>query len=124
MIMKKITVLFVQFFYQGLMFAETSTQDVENLDPYSVVWPDHAYAFTMHRREDVIDGKSVYTGVSYQIGGTYYHHDSKVETLDEVRKRPDCKILIQNMESNGWDLVVWNRFGGFPQPFGDRDVVL
>ncbi|ULQ47438.1 hypothetical protein JN531_003940 [Flagellatimonas centrodinii] len=123
--MKKITERFATFYSPGLLFAETSTVAVNSLDPLAVKWPNTAYAFTLHEREDVVDGDSRFTGTARQIGPTYYHPDSKVETLAEVRaSRPNANVLISNMESNRWDKIIWSRWGNWPQPFEDGKAVV
>lgn len=124
--MRKETVVYVTFLSPGSIVAAQWTKDVESLDPYAVDWPDRAYAFTMHTREDVVDGDTRYKGTPTRVGPVYYHPDSKVETLEEVRINPNAgSILISNMECNRWDRVVWSRWGNWPQPFEvEKAVVL
>jgi len=57
----------------------------------------------------------------------YYLPHCKLETIDEVRKRadPDERILLSNMESNGWDKIVTTTKGWkWTQPFENDDVLL
>ena len=124
--MHKETVVYVTFLSPGSIVADQWTRDVESLDPYTVDWPDRAYAFTMHTREDVVDGAARYKGVPARVGPVYYHPDSKVETLEEVRINPNAgDILVSNMECNRWGRVVWSRWGNWPQPFeAEKAVVL
>ena len=116
--MKKELKTYARFFAPGSFVANDWTRPVEQADPYAVKWPDDAYAFTLHEREDVVDGETRYEGKPRQIGPTYYHPDSKVETLDEVRRNPKAgTVLVSNMECNGWDRIVWSRWGNWPQPY-------
>lgn len=116
--MKKTTVLYARYLAPGSFVANEWTAPVDSLDPRDVPWPDRAYAFTLHRREDVIDGDQTFTGKAEQIGPTYYHPDSKVESLDEVRGNPNAtSILVSNMKMNGWTHIVWSRWGNWPQTF-------
>lgn len=117
---------FVVFWAPGLFFGEARTQDVESADPLAVEWPDDAYAFTMHEREDVVDGEKIYEGEPVQVGPMYYHPDSKIETLEEVKRNPNKgAALVSNMENNGWDHIIWTRWGNWPQPFKEgKSVVL
>ena len=117
---------FVTFMAPGAFVGECWTQDVESADPMAVEWPDNAYAFTMHEREDVVDGETRYTGTAAQVGPMYYHPDSKVETLEEVLRNPKRgPALVSNMKCNGWDSVIWTRWGNWPQPFeGGKATVL
>ncbi len=124
--MKKVKKAFVRFFAPGSFVAEEWEKEIDIADPNGIEWPENAYAFTLHEREDVIDGETTYTGPVHRIGPMYYHPDSKVETLDEARRNPNASdILIRNMEGNHWDSIIWSRCGNWPQPFdADKAVVL
>jgi len=59
--------------------------------------------------------------------GNYYLPHCKVETLAEVKKRNDPKerILLSNMECNGYKKVVTTTKGWkWTQPFEEKDVLL
>jgi hypothetical protein len=121
----KRTTHYVIFWHPGSFVAEESRRDVESADPRKVKWPDSAYAFRLFKREDVIDGDKVYEGKPEQLGPLYYHPDSAVQSLDEARANPRAtKILISNMERNGWKQIIWTRWGSFPQPFEPGKVAV
>lgn len=121
--MHKRTVHFVIFEAPGSFVAESFKREVAGPDPHAVEWPENAYAFRLFRREDVVDGDDAYIGKSVQIGKLYYHPDSKVETLTEARENPKATpTLISNMECNGWEQIVWSRWGNWPQPFEAADA--
>lgn len=121
--MKKELKRFVTFLAPGAFVGESWTQDIESADPMEVTWPTNAYAFTMHEREDVVDGETRYSGKAVQIGPMYYHPDSKIETLEEVKRNPRRgSSLVGNMECNEWDRVIWTRWGNWPQPFRGGEV--
>lgn len=124
--MEKKTVYFARHYIPGIMFADTRDVVIECPDPYIVEWVRGSYSFTLHRREDIIDGDNTYNGEVHNYPYRYYHHESVVETLDEVMARvPHETTLIANMRCNGWDRVVWSRYGGWPQPFDEtKDKVL
>lgn len=124
--MQKETVIYVKFFSPGSFVAESWTEEVESLDPYTVKWPENAYAFTMYLREDIIYEGKRHKGEPTKIDSMYYHPDSKVETLEQVKINPNRgQFLVSNMELNGWNKVVWTRWGNWPQPFNeDKDIVL
>ena len=116
--MKKIVRYYVKYWSPGSFVGESWTKDIQNPDPLSIEWPDNAYAFSLHRQEDVIDGDSTYSGKPEQIGPLYYHPESKIETLEEVKKnRASSKILIDNMEINKWNKIIWSRWNNWPQPY-------
>jgi hypothetical protein len=121
--MNKQTVHYVTFWSPGSFVAEEWTVPVDSPDPRKVAWPDNAYAFRMFKREDVIDGDKTYQGKPERIGKIYYHPDSSVQSLDEARTNPRAtRILISNMEGNGWQQVIWTRWGTWPQPFEPADM--
>lgn len=121
--MKKNCHTFVEFQSPGILFAEMWTRDVNSTDPNAVEWPDNAYAFRMYQREDLVDEGKVYKGEAIQLGPTYYHPDSRIETLAEVAARGDerDKILLSNMRCNNWPAIVWSRWNTFPQPYNPND---
>lgn len=123
--MRKETKRWVQYYTPGSFVAETWTEDISHLDPEKIKWPKEAYAFQLYEREDVIDGQTRYTGNAKSIGPMYYHPDSKIETLAEVKRNPKAtEILIDNMRCNGWKKVVWTRWGNWPQPYETGDIAV
>ena len=82
--MDRVTVRYVRFFSPGSFCANDWTEPVNTADPCAVVWPENAYAFTLHERVDALDGIETFKGEAKQVGPMYYHPDSKIETLAEV----------------------------------------
>lgn len=127
--MKKKRSIYISFFHPGIFVADQSTiqlNGIMDFDPRKIDWPESAYACRLFERFDVIDGSAVFRGEPHQIGPVYYHPDSKVETIDEVRANINSTFtLISNMQRNGWKLIVWSRWGNWPQPFDpDKDMVI
>jgi len=117
--MKKKRIYYVKFYSPGSFFANDWVVEYDDIpDPAKIEWPGNAYSFTVHNRLDVFEGDEVFTGKPEQIGPWYYHPNSKIETLDEVRNNPNATdILIGNMECNQWSHIVWSRWDNYPQPF-------
>jgi hypothetical protein len=116
--MNKRTVFYVVFWSPGSFVAEETTREVESADPRKVEWPNHAYAFRLFKREDVIDGDKTYQGKPEQLGPVYYHPDSAIQSLEEVRNNPKAtSTLVSNMECNGWKQIIWTRWMNWPQPY-------
>jgi hypothetical protein len=112
---------FVEFLSPNVFVAESSMREVDSIDPKAVEWPANAYAFTMHEQEIIVDSGKEYVGELKQIGPTYFHPDSVVEDIETVAlTRPKERILIANMRCNGWQKIVWSRWGTWPQPFDDQ----
>ncbi len=124
--MKKETVFFAVFHSPGSFTTNTWEVPLVSDDLTVVAWPDRAYAFQIYKREDAVDGEQRYRGQRVQIGGWYYHPDSKVETLEQVKQNPSATdILIRNMGCNNWTHIVWSRWGNWPQDFDPAcDTVL
>jgi hypothetical protein len=121
--MNKVTKYYVTFYTPGILFAENWNKDIEIPDPNIVEWPKNAYAFDLYEQENVIDDNGkIFEGKPKKIGPMYYHPDSKIETLSQLKKsHPNDKILINNVESNGYKKVIWTRWNNWPQMFDDKE---
>lgn len=114
---------FATFMAPGLIVGNQWDMELASEDPQKVHWPDDAYAFTLHRREDVTVDGAEYQGKREQVGPIYYHPDSVVQTLEEAKANPKATpVLISNMECNDWGSVVWTRWGNWPQPFDPAEI--
>lgn len=120
--MRTSTEFIVVYFYAGTICANTSEKLFNSREEItSADWPNGAYAYKLYQQDIVTDtgtGK-VYRGDRTEVDGKlHYHTDSKVETLEQVRNNPNAtEILISNMECNGWDSIIWTRYGNWSQPF-------
>lgn len=123
---------FVTFYSPGTFTAETTTKPISEWDVATAKEMARAiterykatpYAFrfsTRARRDDELDSREVATSPMYYLGG-------KVETLAEVKARATDadRILVSNMECNGWNRVITNENSWrWTQPLKDDDVVL
>ena len=123
---------FVTFYSPGTFFNEESTIGIDswNVDvavemsrgiterhesrPYSFVFT------TRGRGAEDLDSRELARSNRYYLGGT-------VRTLADVKARNDDadKILISNMEVNGWDkIVTGNSPWRWTQPLQEDDVIL
>ncbi|MBC8550175.1 MAG: hypothetical protein H8D23_11070 [Candidatus Brocadiales bacterium] len=112
----------VEFFHTGIFTADYSRKDLNGAThPLNIQFPDNAYAFKMYSREDVVEGNKTYKGEKRQQGKLYYHPDSRITTLDQVKNDlPSDQVgpaLISNMECNDWESVIWTRWMSWPQPY-------
>jgi len=74
------------------------------------VWPHHAHSFQIYGQTDVHDNKEIYRGDTKKIGFLYYHPDSRIESLEEIRQHPeDTGGLLSQMEYKDWKQIVWTR---------------
>ncbi len=123
---------FVTFYSPGTFVAETSERPI---DAWSI---DAALAFardikerhgatpygfrftTRSRGPNDLDSKVSATSPMHYFG-------VKVETLEQVKARAteSDRILIGNMEGNGWDRIVTTTSGWrWTQPLGSDDIVV
>lgn len=123
---------FVTFYSPGTFVHEETTKVIESWDiakakrmAQEIVERYRARPFgfrftTRARKEDELDSRVVDTSPMYYLGGT-------IMTLAEVKERSDPKdrILICNMENNGWDkIIVNNNSWRMVRPLLEGDVVL
>lgn len=123
---------FVTFYSPGTFVSETTKKPIETWDVDLAVammtdieerYDARPYGFrfsTFARSDEDLDSKEVAASPMHYVGG-------KVETIDEVRQRrdPSERILLSNMECNGWSRV-WSTTHGWKwtQPLRDEDVVV
>jgi hypothetical protein len=123
---------FVTFYSPGTFFSEASEKPIDSWDVEKAKmmvkgikerYGATPYGFrfsTRERKDDELDSKVVKTSGMYYLGG-------KVETLAQVKKRATDKdrILISNMECNGWKRIITNdNSWRMTQPLEKDDVVL
>lgn len=123
---------YVTFLSPGTFVHEQSTKEVDSWDVGTAkrlargIKERHAaspfaFYFTTRTRDDNdFDSKESARSGLYYLGG-------KVETIEDVRERNDPRerILLSNMECNGWHKIIVNTNSWkVTQPLGDDDVVL
>jgi hypothetical protein len=114
---------YVEFLYPGILVSETSSREVKKREqPRQIPRNCFGYRF-FDRREAVVDGEKL-VGKPHKFSGNFYFGEAM--TLADVKKlqpRDNYKILIGNMESNGYKRVVKTEFGQF-MPIEKGDKVL
>jgi hypothetical protein len=122
---------FVTFLSPGSFVHEEATERIDSWDVEKAKELAHgitarhgatpfAFVFTTRaRKADELDSKEVKRSGRYFLGG-------RVMTLEDVkREMPDEKILISNMEWNGYARVIVNSNSWRTiQPLDEDDVVL
>lgn len=120
---------FVTFSSPGTFFSEERTLEIDSWDAAKAVEMSKgiverynatpfAFRFTTRgRSEEELDSKIIAMSNRYYLGGT-------AMTVEDVKREvPDSKILVSNMELNGWERVIKTPFGNI-QPLHDGDVIL
>ena len=123
---------FVTFYSPGTFVAETSAYPIGSWDVEEAEKMVHRvkerynatpYGFrftTRERGDNDLDSKEVAHSSMYYLGG-------KVETLSEVKARAseNDRILVSNMERNGYERIVTNNNSwSFTTALKEDDVVL
>ena len=123
---------FVIFYSPGTFVAETSTKPIESWDVNKAIgmvkeikerYNATPFGFrfsTRARKDDELDSKEITRSNMYFLGG-------KVLSLDDIKaeNNPSNRILIRNMECNGYDKIIKNNNSWeITQPLRKDDVVL
>lgn len=118
---------FVEFYSPGTFVAESTIKPIESWDVEKAVEMSgsiierygarpYAFRFIKRAREDSdLDSKIVDKSCLYYLGGV-------VETIEQISKRGDKKdkILLSNMQCNGWRKVIRTSSGWtLPLEYGD-----
>lgn len=123
---------FVTFFSPGTFIDEITTLEIDSWDVKKAIKLSESikerhgatpYGFhfsTRGRKDDELDSKNIAVSPTYYLGGS-------IETLEKIKERnsPDDRILISNMECNGWNRVITNTNSWkITKPLYDTDVIL
>ena len=115
---------YIEFFYPGSFVSETSTQEVVDRTPPDEL-PKGAYGYRYFAQSEVTQDGETLCGKPKDYSGTTYYGD--VMTLEQVKAltpSSDYRILVSNMECNGWERVVRTIRGQFmPLHAGDSVAV-
>lgn len=114
---------YIEFYYPGSFVSETSAQEVSDRTPPSEL-PKGAYGYRFFARSDVTqDGETLRGQPKDHSPMTYYGESMTLEEVKALAPSGDYRILVSNMECNGWDRVVLTVRGQFmPLNAGDSVV--
>ena len=116
---------YIEFLYPGSFFSESSTQEVKTRDVSKVKVPKNAFGFKFFDILSVVvdtDGKKVkLTSERINVSPKHYY-GGKLYTVAELKREfPNERILISNIEGNGYPKAIRCRTGNW-QPFEKTDV--
>ena len=115
---------YVEFLYAGSFTADCRAEEVGHADPALIDVPDGAYAFRFFDVQEIEDEGTVLRSDRLNKSMTFYP-DGVLTTVEQAREMPNSRILVSNMEGNGWPAVVFSRYGNFPQPFNPaKDAII
>ena len=123
---------FVTFMSPGTFVAEQTTKEIDSWDTDKAIdmskgikerygsLPYGFYFTTRERGPEDFDSKQSDRSKMYYLGG-------EILSLEQVKAKndPNDKILISNMETNGYDRIVVNTNSWkWTQPLKEGDIVL
>lgn len=116
---------YVEYLYPGIIVSETSVSEIPERDVKKVELPDGSFGFRFFDRTvTVVDGETL-TGDRKNVSG--WHYQGEKMTIEQVKATfgndGKHRILISNMENNGYTAVVKTRFGQF-LPLNDNDTII
>lgn len=120
--MEKVTKSYVVKIYKGILFSEPSVAEVTERDPMQIKNDGQMQGFSFYDKEYVVDGEKRYEGETKNYSNWIFF--GKRLSLDEIKAQygnnPDYRILISNMEGNGYQYVCHTQAGSFlPMEQGD-----
>lgn len=115
----------VKYYFRGFFFDEHSVLDISDRSIKKAIEqaPDGAFAFSFYDVQETPDLGPEFEvrSVPLRESGMYFI-DAEVFSLGQLRAKndPSLRILITNMESNGWEYAVHCRTGNW-KPFEQND---
>ncbi|MDB5937479.1 MAG: hypothetical protein JWQ01_4823 [Massilia sp.] len=115
---------YIEWYYPGSFVSETSSTLVSDRSAPAVI-PERAYAYRFFARTEVVEDGEKLVGANRDYSPMTYF--GEVLTLDQVKALPELRhgeyrVLISNMECNGWKSVARTVQGNF-QPLNEGDTV-
>ena len=116
---------YIEFLYPGVMFSESLEKEVKARDVSKVKVPENAFGFRFFDIISVVvnaNGKNVkLTSERINLSPMHYY-GGKLYTVTEIKRYfPNKRILISNIEGNGYTRAIRCRTGNW-QPFEKTDV--
>lgn len=93
--MKTYTKYFIRFYYQGILFYETKTIEVDNIDIDSVKIDDNSLFFDYFSIDYIEKNGKVFESEPCESEKTYFHPDSYIESADEFLKNELIHLKIK-----------------------------
>ena len=111
-----VTITYMESFFPGSFFAESTTIEAKSRDPKSAMKDLHknAFAFSFFDLTTIVVNDEKLSGNPKNRSGRYYP-GGKIWTTSELKKANKDRTLISNSESHGGKFVECNR--GNWQPF-------
>lgn len=114
---------YVEFLYPGIFTSESSSKQVEKRDSNLIEIPEGSFGFRFYDIEEfTTESGKILKGEIENYSGWYYK-GQKMSLEDVKIQMPEKEILISNMEINGWDYIVFTKYGqAFPLNINDSVI--
>ena len=116
---------YVEFLYPGSFMSESWTTQVKTRDVSKLKVPKNSFAFKFFDIISVVveaDGKKIELTSEAINESSKHYYGGKLYTVAELKREfPMQRILISNVESNGYKKAIKCRTGNW-QPFEKTDV--
>jgi len=115
---------YVEIYYPGGFFSETSTIEIKNREVDFEI-PENCFGYRLFDRTEVKQDGELLIGDRKNISGMVYLGEkySLSRLKKEFGNKKDYRILISNVEDNGYKGAVKTRRGNW-QPLTEKDKVL
>lgn len=112
---------YVEFCYPGLLFSDSSTQEIKSRDAkFKVPKNSHAYRF-FDRVETEVGGEKLVGQPKNH--SKFYYVGGVIKSQEDIRREKPGSILLSNMEINRYKNVIMTRFGQ-ALPFENGDCIV
>lgn len=116
---------YIEWLMPGSFLSETYSEKVQRAGFVPEKIPDRVFGYRHYSRTEMIsNGEHLVGSPSERTGTTYFGEELDMAGVIALNEKFDgnYRILISNMENNGWTRVVRTRFGQF-FPLEDGDNV-
>ncbi len=107
--MKTETKHYVEYYFPGTLFAETSVDEIPDREVANIRFPPSAYSFRIFDRKITFENEVKMESDRLNISPLYFIGGKKMTLADVKKEMPDKKILISNMEGS-FPVIVKTRF--------------
>jgi uncharacterized protein (UPF0128 family) len=112
---------YVEFYYPGSFFPETSVKEIKSRKE-KIETPKGCYGYMFFDQEEIeSNGETLIGKPKNKSGMTYFGKKYSIEDLK--REFPENRILISNIEGNGYKFAVKTIRGNW-QPVDKKDKVV
>lgn len=114
---------FVEFYFPGALFDESTDKEIATRDPEKVTVPDSAFGFSFYT---LVSTTTEYQGDTVLLTSErldesrmYYYGGRILDKTQVANQVANNRTLLSNMRNNGYKFVIQTRAGNF-KPFDPK----